>query len=166
MVKFLLFPYLIATNKLDLMKEFNTPEKATAILRAATMEKATEHENEEETNLIEKILKAAETPVFRLKKEKIKKEEDGSPIHNKLLSLDSDETGDDNSDVSINSLDSEIDEFVEDDELNQKDIDNKKNTFRIKTKKKERRYSRLKMGREKSVSRGTGIVIKWGINID
>ena len=58
-----------------------------------------------------------------------------------------------------------IDDCVEDEEIQHRIIDTKKSSFRVKSKKRERRYSRLQLGREKSVSKSDGLTIKWGINL-
>ena len=67
---------------------------------------------------------------------------------------------------SFVSVSSTLEEYVDDEEIEYKDIDTKKNTFRIKTRVRERRYSRLNMGKEKSVSRSEGLTLRWGINMD
>lgn len=59
-----------------------------------------------------------------------------------------------------------MEEYVDDEEIELKDIDTKKNTFRVKTKLREKRYSRVNMGKEKSVSKSHGITLRWGINMD
>lgn len=61
---------------------------------------------------------------------------------------------------------STMDEYVDEEEFLNKDMDTKKTTFRVKTKAKERRYSRIQMGREKSVAKSQGLNIKWGINLE
>lgn len=63
------------------------------------------------------------------------------------------------------SMGSMIDDYVEEEEIKQRASDNKKNSFRVKTKKRERRFSRIQLGREKSVSKSEGLTIKWGINL-
>ena len=64
------------------------------------------------------------------------------------------------------SYNSSLEEYIDDEEIEHKDIDTKKNTFRVKTRIRERRYSRLNMGKEKSVSRSDGLTLRWGINMD
>lgn len=58
-----------------------------------------------------------------------------------------------------------LDDCVEDEELDHRTQDLKKNSFRVKTKTRERRFSRVQMGREKSVSKAEGLTIRWGINL-
>jgi len=69
---------------------------------------------------------------------------------------------DDEDNISMGSL---IDDCVEDEEIQNRIIDTKKSSFRVKSKKRERRYSRLQLGKEKSVSKSEGLTIKWGINL-
>jgi len=78
-------------------------------------------------------------------------------VDDKLLRTEEDEDN-----MSMGSM---IDDYVEEEEIKQRIIDNKKNSFRVKTKKRERRFSRIQLGREKSVSKSEGLTIKWGINL-
>lgn len=63
------------------------------------------------------------------------------------------------------SMGSMIDDYVEEEEIKHRATDVKKNSFRVKTKRRERRFSRIQLGREKSVSKSEGLTIKWGINL-
>jgi len=67
---------------------------------------------------------------------------------------------------SMSEISSIIEEYVDDEEIEHKDIDTKKSSFRRKTQTRERRYSRLNMGKEMSVSRSSGLTLRWGINMD
>lgn len=67
---------------------------------------------------------------------------------------------------SMSDISSILEEYVDDEEIENKDIDTKKSSFRRKTQTRERRYSRLNMGKEKSVSRSSGLTLRWGINMD
>lgn len=78
-------------------------------------------------------------------------------VDDKLLRTEEDEDN-----MSMGSM---IDDYVEEEEIKHRIMDNKKNSFRIKTKKRERRFSRIQLGREKSVSKSEGLTIKWGINL-
>ncbi len=66
----------------------------------------------------------------------------------------------------MSDISSILEEYVDDEEMENKDIDTKKSSFRRKTHIRERRYSRLNMGKEKSVSRSAGLTLRWGINMD
>lgn len=68
----------------------------------------------------------------------------------------------DGEDIPLTSL---VDDCIEDEEIDQRGIDLKKNSFRIKTKTRERRFSRLQLGKEKSVSKSQGLTIRWGLNL-
>lgn len=63
------------------------------------------------------------------------------------------------------SIGSIMDEFIEDEEIEHRTLDDKKTSFRIKSKKEERRFSRIQMGKEKSASKLDGLKVKWGINM-
>lgn len=47
-----------------------------------------------------------------------------------------------------------------------REFDTKKTTFRAKTNTKERRFSRVKKGREKRVAQSHGMEITYGIDIE
>jgi len=70
------------------------------------------------------------------------------------------------SDESQSSSDEELkieDEFVEEDEMENDDCE--KFSVRPAQLKNERRFSRVILGSEKSLSKGKGFKIKWGVNI-
>lgn len=59
-----------------------------------------------------------------------------------------------------------IEEYVEENEILNREMDPKKTSFRIKTRKNERRYSRIRMGRELAVSKSQAVNVRWGVNLD
>jgi len=63
------------------------------------------------------------------------------------------------------SFDQSIDEYVEDNELLFRKTENNKESLRIKTASKQRRFSRVKMGGKKSGSKYHGVTIRWGVTI-
>ena len=139
-------------------------DKTNELLKVSEIPKSVQHKHEE-TEEEEKEEKDDEELMklnFRKKKnlEEIKYDRDqGNLFEYCLLFV----LEDDNSVLSISST---LEEYVDDEEIEYKNIDTKKNTFRIKTKVRERRYSRVNMGKEKSVSRSEGLTLRWGINMD
>jgi len=104
------------------------------------------NKNEKE---IMKVLKASEIPMYKLEKHRRLKElkNDKRARSKKLggileMSSSKDESGHE-SDESVLSMDSTMDEFVDEEEFLNKDMDTKKNTFRVKIKARERRFSRI-----------------------
>mmetsp|Transcript_15406 Transcript_15406/g.13138 ORF Transcript_15406/g.13138 Transcript_15406/m.13138 type:complete len:98 (-) Transcript_15406:197-490(-) len=96
-----------------------------------------------------KVLKASEIPMYKLEKHRRLKElkNDKRARSKKLggileMSSSKDESGHE-SDESVLSMDSTMDEFVDEEEFLNKDMDTKKNTFRVKIKARERRFSRI-----------------------
>jgi hypothetical protein len=158
------------SNKLHILKNKKGVQKANGILRAATLKKARPgaHGRALISEEVPPLLKIAEIPIFRLKKEKVQRNDRSGIKNHYLASFDSDsiETGDGKESEKSSDSMSELGEYVEEDELIHKDVDPKKTTFRLKVRNKERRYSRLKTGKEESVSRGMGLVVKWGINME
>ena len=69
-------------------------------------------------------------------------------------------------DENNNSLDTSLEDLVEEGELENIDADSKKTSFRVRTKLRERRMSRLKREIAKSVSQSAGLTVKWGINME
>jgi len=57
------------------------------------------------------------------------------------------------------------DEYVELNEINEKDVNQNKNTFRTHKQEHERRFSRIRLGSEKSLAKDKGLIIKWGVNM-
>ncbi len=65
-----------------------------------------------------------------------------------------------------NSLDTSVEDQVEEGELETIDTSTKKTSLRARTKFRERRMSRVKREIEKSVSQAAGLTVKWGINME
>jgi len=87
--------------------------------------------------------------------DKLQSPDFGSPFLNDYIEEHKNET----------SFDHSIDEYVEDDELMFRESENNKASLRVKTGKKERRFSRLKMGGKKSVSKHNAVTIRWGVTL-
>jgi hypothetical protein len=58
------------------------------------------------------------------------------------------------------------DEFVGEDEFSELNDDYKKISLRNKNQQDQRRFSRIVIGSEKSLSKTSGFKIKWGINLN
>jgi hypothetical protein len=56
-------------------------------------------------------------------------------------------------------------EFVEEDEMKNQEMNFNKVSIRTPGQENQRRYSRIVLGSEKSISKENGFKIKWGVNI-
>jgi len=59
----------------------------------------------------------------------------------------------------------EYNEYVEGDEMNDLEGNKNKSSIRSNKQKNQRRFSRMTLGTEKSISKNSGFTIKWGVNV-
>jgi len=120
------------------------------------------------TKEVKMILQAIEIPYELFGKEKTREAKlisESSDI--KDLVAEAEKHLDDQKRKDNDSDDSDIaDEYVEKDEIKSKAMETKKVTLRVRVKGLERRFSRMKLGKEVRVSLIDGMSVKWGINMD
>ena len=63
-------------------------------------------------------------------------------------------------------MDSSFSDYVEEEEIQFRHLDNKKKSFRANCVAKERRFSRMKRGKEKTLAKVNGVVVKWGFDFN
>lgn len=67
---------------------------------------------------------------------------------------------------NVEDLNDSIEYHIDEDEMKFRTFDTHKNSFRAKTKTQERRFSRIKKGKEKRVAQSGGVEVHCGIVIE